>query len=178
MRKMDAASEKRLIEAVSYLKKISKDALMARLYQKILFLLELKYYQQHSRPFIGINFKSYKFGPFSLDVAKALDDPKPNSECSNEVKEKIDEILKEYNLNRFDQKTMGKSFKKMIDYIHSLVFYNLTPFDCDFNFDNYSFEDLFERINSKLDGKKLEDEKYKFALINQKAKEYECLFQI
>lgn len=42
MRKMDAASEKRLIEAVSYLKKISKDALMARLYQKILFLLELK----------------------------------------------------------------------------------------------------------------------------------------
>lgn len=42
MRKMDAASEKRLIEAVSYLKKISKDTLMARLYQKILFLLEMK----------------------------------------------------------------------------------------------------------------------------------------
>ncbi|EOU3818063.1 TPA: hypothetical protein R5361_001815 [Campylobacter coli] len=42
MRKMDAASEKRLIEAVSYLKKIRKDALMARLYQKILFLLEMK----------------------------------------------------------------------------------------------------------------------------------------
>ncbi|HEB9338044.1 TPA: DUF4065 domain-containing protein [Campylobacter coli] len=178
MSKIDAASEQRLIEAISYLRKISEDALMVRLYQKILFLLELKYYQQHSKLFIGINFKSYKFGPFSNDIAEALEDPRTNLECSKEVKEKIDEILKEYKLNKFDKRTMGKSFNKMINYIHSLVFYNLTPFNCYFNFDNYSFDDLFERIDSKLDGKKLEKERYKFALINQKAKDYECLFQI
>ena len=173
---MDAASEKRLIEAVSYLRKISEDTLMARLYQKILFLLELKYYKEHSKTFIGIDFKSYKFGPFSVDIAKALEDPKLNLEYSSEVKEKIDKILKEYNLNKFDQKTMGKAFNKMINYIHSLVFYNLTPYNHNLNFDDYAFDDLFEMINSKLDGKKLENERYKFALINQKAKKYECLF--
>lgn len=177
MKNLDAASEKRLNEAISYLKYLSNDTLMARLYQKILFLLELKYYQKHSRLFIGLNFKSYKYGPFSIDIAKALEEPTINK-YSNEVKEKIDEILKEYKLNDFNPKTMGKAFNKMIDYIHSLVFYNLTPFNHDFNFDNYNFDDLFETINSNLNGEKLENEKNKFALINQKAKEYECLFQI
>lgn len=177
MKKIDAATEKRLNSAISYLKEISKDTLISRLYQKILFLVELNYYKKYSRLFIGIDFISYKFGPFSIEIAKALENPS-KTPYSKEVKEKIDEILIEYKLDNFDIKTMSKAYHKMINYIHSLLIYNMTPYEYPLNFDNYQFEDLFETIKSDLNGKKLEEEKSEFTQIRQEAKGYECLFQI
>ena len=176
MANIDAATEKRLDETLSYLKYKSDDKLMVRLYQKILFLIELNYYKKHSKLFIGLDFVSYKFGPFSLEIAQALENP-ARTNYSKEVKEKVDEVLNEYKLHSFDIKTMKKAYQKMIDYIHSLLIYNMTPFNHSLNFNHYQFEDLFQTIHSNLNGEELEQEKSYFAQIKQEAKDYECLFQ-
>lgn len=175
--RIDEASLHRLNEVVSYLGEISDFQLMARLYQKIIFLLELEYYKKHFRLFIGINFKSYKFGPFNIEIAQALENPNP-TKYSKEVKEQVDAILKVYKLDKeINNRTMMKAYKKMIDYIHSLVFYNLTPFGHDLIFENYQNEDIFATMKSNLDGKKLEEERSEFQRIRQEAKQYQCLFQ-
>ena len=173
---MSDASEQRLEQAVSYLREKSNDGLMARLYQKILFLLELKYYQKHSQYFIGIHFTSYKYGPFSKGVAEALESTE-KIPCPKNVQEEIDAILHEYSLEQFDKETMHEAYQKMIDYIHSLVFYNITPFRASLDFNQYAEEDLLNTIQSKLDGQELESEKASFAMIRQEAKQCEHLFQ-
>ncbi|MBX7491265.1 type II toxin-antitoxin system antitoxin SocA domain-containing protein [Helicobacter turcicus] len=173
---MDNASEIKLSQTISYLRHKSNNKLWARLYQKIIFLMELEFYKRHQQLSIGVNFQSYKYGPFSVEIAQMLDNPNI-IEAPQNVKQEINEILRKYELTKFDKKSLEKSYNKMIHYIHSLKIYNMTPFGANFNFNSYSFEDIFKTIDSKLDGTKLEQEKYKNMQIEKEAKKYEALFE-
>ena len=75
MKQIDEASIQRLNEVIIYLKEKSKNKLMVRLYHKILFLIELEHFKSHQKLFIGLDFFSYKYGPFSIEIAEALDSP-------------------------------------------------------------------------------------------------------
>lgn len=174
--RLDNASEVKLNQVVAYLKKKSDERLWARLYQKIIFLLELESYKKYQQLSIGVKFKSYFYGPFSEDIAQALENS-DEIEIPQSVKAEIDEILKQYNLNKFDNKHQESAFKKIIDYIHSLYIYQITPFKSEFDFSLYDFEDLFSVVDSKLDGECLEQEKYKNIKIKLESKKYEHLFE-
>lgn len=169
---LDNASEVKLNQVVAYLSEKSDKRLWARLYQKIIFLLELEFYKKHQRALHRSNFKSYFFGPFSIDIAQALENSN-KIEIPKYVKNKVDEILKQYDLKEFDNKHQEKAFKKIIDYIHSLYIYQITPFESDFDFSFYDFKDLFSVVDSELDGISLEQEKYENAKIKLESKKYE-----
>ena len=72
---------------------------------------------------------------------------------------------------------MEQCYNKIVDYIHSLYFYNITPFRESLDFSQYNFEDLFIVLDKPyLDGSQLEQDKKKSYEIRQRAKEYRCLF--
>lgn len=174
--RLDEASKLKLDQVVAYLNEKSNKLLWARLYQKIIFLLELEHYKKHQRLSIGLHYKSYLYGPFSEEVALALENPK-KIEVPQYVKAEVDKLLKQYHINNFDNESQEKIFKKIITHIHALKIYNMTPFEAQFDFSLYPFEDLFETIKSKLDGITLEREKYDYIKIEHEAKEYENLFE-
>ncbi|TLD91020.1 DUF4065 domain-containing protein [Helicobacter magdeburgensis] len=172
---LDNATEQRLNEAVSYLRHKSNERLWARLYQKILFLLELEYFKEHGTLFIGLKFKSYKYGPFSEEVANALDNPQA-VEHSQRVQEKLDEILERYDLKDYSRSNMQQAYTQIIDHIHSLLFYHLTPFGHIIEFEKYPIESLFERLETKIDGEFLENERGEFYRLRHQAKGLTCQF--
>ncbi|TLD85844.1 type II toxin-antitoxin system antitoxin SocA domain-containing protein [Helicobacter sp. MIT 05-5294] len=172
---LDSASEIKLNQVVAYLNEKSNNKLWARLYQKIIFLLELEHFKKYQKLSIGITFQSYLYGPFSKSIAQALENPN-KIDIPKYVKDEVDDILVQYGLSKFDNKSQEKFFEKIINYIHSLKIYNMTPFEADFDFSLYNFEDLFKTMDSNLDGLTLQQEKYKNTKIEIKSQEYEHLF--
>lgn len=177
MKTMDAASIKRLNEVIACLRQTSKGCLMANLYQKIVFLIELNHFRVHQNLFVGLIFHSLKYGPFSVELAKALDAPDEKMDISLEVQSAVEEVLEEFGLQEFSYETMQKAYAKMNAYISSLYIYNITPFEFALDFEKYNFEDLFETVAySNLNGEQLEREMIQAPLTRQRAKEYEHFF--
>ena len=177
MKTMDAASIKRLNEVIACLRQTSKGCLMANLYQKIVFLIELNHFRTHQNLFVGLVFNSLKYGPFSVELAKALDAPDEKMDISLEVQSAVEEVLEEFGLQEFSYETMQKAYAKMNAYISSLYIYNITPFEFALDFEKYNFEDLFETVAySNLNGEQLEREMIQVPLTRQRAKEYEHFF--
>ena len=177
MKTMDAASIKRLNEIIACLRQTSKGCLMANLYQKIVFLIELNHFRTHQNLFVGLVFNSLKYGPFSVELAKALDAPDEKMDISLEVQSAVEEVLEEFGLQEFSYETMQKAYAKMNAYISSLYIYNITPFEFALDFEKYNFEDLFETVAySNLNGEQLEREMIQEPLTRQRAKEYEHFF--
>ena len=166
----------RLNELIYYLKQISKGQLALNLYQKIVFLIELNHYRAHQKLFIGLSFESLRYGPFSIELAKAMDAPDEKIYVSIQVQEAVEELLQEFELYDFSYESMQKAYFKMSKYISSLYIYNITPYEFTFDFDKYNFEDLFETVAYNLSGEILEQEKIKTPLIRQRAKEFEHYF--
>ena len=177
MKTMDAASLKRLNETIACLRQTSKGRLNANLYQKIVFLVELNHFRAHQNLFIGLEFQSLKYAPFSVELARAMDAPDESMQISLEVQSAVEEVLQEYALEDFTDETMRSAYAKMASYISSLYIYNITPYEFAFDFEKYNFEDLFETVAySQVSGEQLEREKIAVPLSRQRAKEYEHFF--
>ena len=177
MKTIDAASIKRLKEFIACLRQTSKGCRMANLYQKIFFLIELNHFRTHQNLFVGLVFNSLKYGPFSVELAKALDAPDEKMDISLEVQSAVEEVLEEFGLQEFSYETMQKAYAKMNAYISSLYIYTITPFEFALDFEKYNFEDLFETVAySNLNGEQLEREMIQVPLTRQRAKEYEHFF--
>lgn len=177
MKNMDAASISRLNETVAYLRDKSGGRLAANLYQKILFLIELNHYREHQNLFVGLEFKSLKYGPFSEAVAVAVDAPDAKTSVSIAVQERVDEVLEEFGLAKFTREEMQNAYTAMSGYISKLYIYNITPFEFALDFAKYNFADLFETLEfSQISGEDLEREAINSPLIRQEAKRFEYLF--
>ena len=176
MKTMDAASIKRLNEVIACLRQTSKGRLNANLYQKIVFLMELNHFRTHQNLFIGLEFQSLKYGPFSVELAKAMDAPDEKMDISLEVQERVAEVLDEFELASFSNEAMQAAYTKMSAYISSLYIYNITPYEFTLDFEKYNFEDLFETVAYNLSGEVLEREKIEAPLSRQRAKEFEHYF--
>ena len=176
MKTMDAASIKRLNEVIAYLRQASKGRLAANLYQKIVFLVELNHFRAHQNLFVGLEFKSLRYGPFSEQLAMAMDAPDEKREISLEVQAQVAEVLEEFELAEFSNEAMQAAYARMSAYISSLYIYNITPYEFTLDFEKYNFEDLFESVAYNLSGEDLAREKIAAPLSRQRAKKFEHYF--
>lgn len=157
---LDLGSENMLVSIVDYLEKKAGGSLWRRLYHKLVFLIELEYYKKHGKKLSGAGFYSYKYGPFSQDVAFVLDSPQRCDDLPDEVKEVIDDVM-----NRWWTGDQQADFERIIQYVHSLYVYHATPYKGDYNFDHFELTELNMSVESKteLTGDKLENEKSRMA---------------
>ncbi len=173
---LNVASKLVLDNIIKYMTyKNSGNQLWERLYQKYIFLLELEYFKKYDTHITNVKFKSYEFGPFSVDVAQRLDGVDSSDiDLSDEIKQEIDLIF-----DKWYTGNVKDDFERVIKHVHSLMIYNLVPYDEYYNFKNFNKEDLELIIVSEeeLTGEKLRLEKASFYNIHRQAPSYVHLFE-
>ncbi|MCV6608217.1 MAG: Panacea domain-containing protein [Campylobacterales bacterium] len=173
---LNIASKNVIDNIIKYMTKKNGGAqLWERLYQKYIFLLELEYYKKYETHITNVKFKSYEFGPFSIDVAKRIDGYNEDEiNLEDEIKDEIDLIFEKWHSGN-----PSKDFDKIIKHIHSLMIYNLVPYDEYYNLKNFNKEDLEEILHTdkELTGEKLRKEQAVFYNIRQKSQDYVDLFE-
>lgn len=153
---------------------LESKGLWSRSVQKVIFLLELKYFQEHKEYLTKANFKSYKYGPYSksihaISANESIESYSESSSLSQEIIKFLDEILNEFKVNTFSHTEQEKEFSKLIKYIHSLFIYNVTPFNHKYKLELFDNKDLFLEVDreTELNGKILEQDKDKYKKIDK-----------
>lgn len=147
---------------------LESKGLWERSIQKVLFLLELRYFYKNNKYATTASFKSYDYGPYSPNITKIAErEYESITKIPASILSILDDIFNEYKLDiKSKQK---KEFDKILKYIHSLFIYNVTPFNHKYKLEVFNKDDLLLTVETKteLNGSILKKEKKEYKKIQQ-----------
>jgi hypothetical protein len=147
---------------------LESKGLWERSIQKVLFLLELRYFHKNNKHITNAIFKSYDYGPYSSDITKIAERKyEAITKIPKNILNMLNDIFNEYKLDI--QSKQEKEFDKILKYIHSLFIYNVTPFNHKYKLEVFNKDDLLLTIETKteLNGSILKKEKEEYKKIQQ-----------